>query len=310
MKSLLIMSFLVLFQWSWAQEGTEPNGTEDDPPRYGENNMSYYIFTDENGEKYASTAFAGELRGDFVVPAYITDEKIPVKIIGPSWEAPLDELLSFTIPATAEEIKSSVMCGLDSDGLAPKFRGFHVDENNPYFDEREGAVYKKDGTLVAWTPDFDSEKIVIPEGTTGVDQGVASHIRYPKVLVFPSTLEHYDGTLPTPFQKESVVICYAMTPPQLGRTASELEYQGITAYVPQGCVEIYLYHEQWGKCHEIKEITEDITTNIQPRKYTHTIKDTIYSLDGRKINGLQKGLNIVKGTDGRLIKVFNGTIAK
>lgn len=309
MKSLLIIFLLAIFQWSWAQEGTEPNGIDDEPRRYGENNMSYDIFTDENGEKYASTAFAGELRGDFVVPAYITEEKIPVKIIGPSWEAPLDELLSFTIPATAEEITSSIMCLLDSDDLAPKFRGFHVDENSPYFEEREGAVFKKDGTLVAWTPDFESGKIIIPEGTTGVDEGVAFYIRHPKVLVFPSTLEHYDGTLPL-FQKEVMVVCYAMTPPQLGRTASELEYQEITAYVPQGCVEMYLNHEQWGKCHEIKEITEDIATNIQPRNYTQTVKETIYSLDGLKINRLQKGLNIIKGTDGRVRKVFNGTTPK
>ena len=202
-SKLLIISLLAIFQLSWAQEGAEPNGIEDDPPRYGENNMSYDIFTDENGEKYASTAFAGELRGDFVVPAYITEEKIPVKIIGPSWEAPLDELLSFTIPETAEEIRSSVMCGLDSDSLAPKFHGFHVDENSPYFEEREGAVYKKDGTLVAWTPDFDSEMITVPEGTTGVDEGVAHNMHSTKVLVLPSTLERYDDTLPILYQEST-----------------------------------------------------------------------------------------------------------
>lgn len=302
MRHLSFIFLLAIAQCAWAQEGLESDDTDDGLPQYGENGMSYYIRTDENGEKYAATAFAGELKGDFVIPAYITKDKVPVKVIGPSWEHPsLDELLSITIPETVEEIKSLEMCLLDN--IAPKFQGFIVDEKNSYFEAREGAVYRKDGTLIAWTPGLKSGRFVIPEGTTGVEHGVAFLLESANILVLPSTLEHYDYYLPHIINGEVAVICYATTPPQLLKSENELIYQGTIAYVPKGCIEAYASHEEWGKCQEIKEITDDIITGIQLRKDSPITRETIYSLDGRKIDGLQKGVNILKGTDGRVRKV-------
>ena len=41
---------LAIAQCAWAQEGSELGNMDDDRPQHGENGMSYYIRTSENGE--------------------------------------------------------------------------------------------------------------------------------------------------------------------------------------------------------------------------------------------------------------------
>ena len=215
MKTKDLFNFIIIV-WALALPTTLWADDYDDFKPYTENDITYIIYEDEHGEKYAETFAYGRLKGDFVIPAYITKDSIPVKILAGSYEWAMEDLRSLTIPATVEKIDPIRVT--PQSYMAPQFHDFYVDADNPYYESCEGLLFTKDGVLIGWpyTNGMDSETITVPEGTIGIEASVMFQIDTcdPKVLVFPSTLEAVDRDLPVD-DYDLTVICRATTPPRL-----------------------------------------------------------------------------------------------
>jgi hypothetical protein len=81
-----------------------------------------------------------------------------------------------------------------------------------------------------------------------------------------------------------------------------LIYSQATLYVPQGKKEVYAQTDGWKEFLNIKEIDPSGIGTVSrngatPKEY--------YSLGGERMNGQQKGLNIIRMSDGTVRKVLS-----
>ena len=76
-----------------------------------------------------------------------------------------------------------------------------------------------------------------------------------------------------------------------------------TLYVPQGCAEVYKKTEGWDKFFEIKEYDGSTAApSIIPDDNLNIIE--IFDINGCKVQQMQRGLNIVKYSDGTVKKIL------
>lgn len=106
------------------------------------------------------------------------------------------------------------------------------------------------------------------------------------------------------------VYCYASECPITGNFAFEHTDTGITTlHVPASSVSAYKEHNVWKKFKEVVALTdEEMALNIVSPKdrFEKTDKTSIriYDLNGHRLNTLKKGPNIIKTSDGRMVKVM------
>lgn len=101
------------------------------------------------------------------------------------------------------------------------------------------------------------------------------------------------------------IYCLTETPPTsvYSGVFDDVVFAMGTLYVPQGCAEVYKKTEGWDKFFEIKEYDGSAAvTSIIPDDNLTIIE--IFDISGRKIHQLQKGLNIVKYSDGTVKKIL------
>lgn len=106
------------------------------------------------------------------------------------------------------------------------------------------------------------------------------------------------------------VYCYASECPITSNFAFEHTDTGITTlHVPASSVSAYKEHNVWKKFKEVVALTdEEMALNIVSPKdrFEKTDKTSIriYDLNGHRLNTLKKGPNIIKTSDGRMVKVM------
>lgn len=76
-----------------------------------------------------------------------------------------------------------------------------------------------------------------------------------------------------------------------------------TLYVPIGSGDIYWLHPEWELFFQIKEVAPTGIECILKKDHTNS-KHSYYSIDGKQLNSFDKGLNIIKMSDGTTKKVF------
>lgn len=77
-------------------------------------------------------------------------------------------------------------------------------------------------------------------------------------------------------------------------------YYNATLWVPDNALEKYKSSETWG---QFKNIVENNMASIKVVPNTN-FSQTTFSLDGRRINGAQNGINIIRTEDGKAVKVL------
>ena len=92
------------------------------------------------------------------------------------------------------------------------------------------------------------------------------------------------------------------------RVFHEDVYANARLYVPQGTLVDYQATQGWADFQHIEEMTDEMTgidtiDNAEESKDLDNPANTFYSLDGRKVEKLYRGVNIVRRPDGTVRKV-------
>ncbi len=91
------------------------------------------------------------------------------------------------------------------------------------------------------------------------------------------------------------------TPPAAGSTSlSGINRNTCTLYVPKGSGDLYWLHPEWGQFFEIKEVESE---NIRTTKMDDTTLN-YYRIDGQQRMVPEKGINILRMSDGTTKKVY------
>lgn len=99
------------------------------------------------------------------------------------------------------------------------------------------------------------------------------------------------------------IISYAITPPTCGSHAfDEVDKQACRLIVPPGSKEAYQNADEWKDFLTIEEDGE--TTSVATAKTGNRDINSVYSMDGKRLNSMRKELNIIRMSDGTVRKVM------
>ena len=156
----------------------------------------------------------------------------------------------------------------------------------------------------------DIEEVSIPEGVEKVENGAFWLCRQLRKLVLPSTLVRFEDYM---FDvKLDELWCYAPIPPTCHSWLANPNYNNFSShcilYVPQGSLELYQAHPQWGGFFEIVEMGTEFIPELQfcpdgnRQSKTDRSDQAIYNIFGIKVannadgtNNLPPGIYIVEG---------------
>lgn len=84
------------------------------------------------------------------------------------------------LPSTVEKLGDGALSGMDT------LQAIYVDETNPAFAERDGALYTKDGKTLVQVPAAVTE-FVVPDGVTAIGSYAFSGCAYLRGVYFPAS---------------------------------------------------------------------------------------------------------------------------
>lgn len=96
------------------------------------------------------------------------------------------------------------------------------------------------------------------------------------------------------------VYCYAEKVPGTYDNSFEGSISDATLYVPENSLELYKSMTPWNEFKSIQPISQ---TGIKTIEYLDSFNSGYYTLDGKKHNSKQKGINIIRMDNGKTKKV-------
>lgn len=107
-------------------------------------------------------------------------------------------------------------------------------------------------------------------------------------------------------QSLAAIRVLAVNPPAVGgeffASGDIGKYGTVRLYVPGESLQSYKTHEYWGKFVNIIGVKESAVTEITDESEPEISE--IYTMDGIRLHELQKGINIVVMTDGKVRKII------
>ena len=176
-----------------------------------------------------------------------------------------------------------------------------VDEGNTTYDSREccnAIIETASNKLIrGFVP------TTIPEGVTSIGKWAFSKCEDLETLVLPSTITSLDeeilggdyGVMPQD------IYCYAEEVPSAENAFRYTYIQAITLHVPESAYEEYKNTEPWSKFGNI--VKEKAVSVVSVSDNAPTIASR-YSLSGQYLTAPQRGINVVKMSDGTVKKVL------
>ena len=146
--------------------------------------------------------------------------------------------------------------------------------------------------------------VILPEGLESIGTYAFSHTGI-RNFTIPSTVTSFgEGFVSSCDYLESITSCIK-SPIDIDDKVfgadwgHEALYDKVTLYVPKGTIPLYKSVEGWKNFKEIHEA--DAVDNIKDAAKSSSV---IYTLDGRILQGPQRGINIVRTNDGTTKKVL------
>ena len=171
------------------------------------------------------------------------------------------------------------------------------------------VTHIQDNAFSAW---YNIESLKIPEGIESIGNRVFESMWGLKRLELPSTLKEIGDYQLSNDHNLTEVVSYATQPAPVSDMAfwryefimESNQYESVlpsaTLLVPKGTRQTYMATPGWNQFTDIQEMDDD--DGIEVLMKSQRIM-RIYSLDGSRLDKLQKGLNIVIFDDGTVRKV-------
>jgi hypothetical protein len=224
---------------------------------------------------------------------------------------------SITIPSCLTDIKTKAF--YQCSGL----QSIQVESGNPVYDSRNNCnaiIETESNTLLlgaslntvipntvtsignyAFTGYDELTYINIPNGLKSIgEEAFAGCYKLPYIVLPESLVSIDDYAFSSCSNLE--VYCYAEQVPETGIYVFDFAY---TLHVPAASINAYRNDEEWSKFWHIVALKDDDPkpTGIKNINQNTIIGQHYYSLDGKRINQPQRGLNIIKMNDGTTRKV-------
>ncbi len=151
------------------------------------------------------------------------------------------------------------------------------------------------------------EDVTIPEGVKRIEAGTFEACYSLTTLTLPSTMEYIGAGFLSMCDAIATINVYAQTPPTCDRDAFGTFAGSVDLHVVKGARKAYNKHEAWGNAgfNDIIDDLEVVTGIEMPTATPAAIVEVArYNATGARLNAPEKGLNIVKMSDGRTMKVI------
>ena len=145
-------------------------------------------------------------------------------------------------------------------------------------------------------------EIIIPNSVTSIGDGAFTQCYNLAIVVIPNSVTNIgSGAFISSGLKD--MYCYAEQVPEIGIYNS---YRQATLHVPAVAIDAYRNAEQWKDFGNIVALTDSDPNPTRIIAPTATLQPTIvecYDLTGRRTSQLQRGVNIIKMSDGTTKKI-------
>ena len=255
----------------------------------------------------------------FFLCSSITSVTIPSSVtsIGEGAFRDCINLTSFTIPSSVKSIGECVLA------WCPSLTSIIVDENNDVYDSRENCnaiIETASNTLIA-----GCVNTVIPNNVTAIGNKVFWGFSNLTSFTIPNSVKKigfyafcYCTNLASVIIGNGVttiedgafgacnnltnVYCYAEQVPETNNAFTYSNYTNATLHVPAISIDAYKNAEQWKDFVNIVALTDPSGIEATTATQQPTIVEC-YTIDGKRIVTPQRGLNIIKMSDGTTKKV-------
>ena len=148
-------------------------------------------------------------------------------------------------------------------------------------------------------------KVVIPDGVTSIGNVAFNNCYNLASVVIPNSVSNIgEGAFLSAGLKD--VYCYAEQVPKTGNNVFNYSYYTAMLHVPAGSIDAYSNSVQWKDFKEIVALTDSDpkpTGIIAPEATQQPSIVECYDLNGRRASQLQRGINIIKMSDGTTKKI-------
>ena len=138
--------------------------------------------------------------------------------------------------------------------------------------------------------------ITIPEGVTAMYDGAFQVCPSLTSVTIPSTMTYIDVYVFYGCTSLTEVYCHAENIPETkDNTFDSVPFASATLYVPASAINKYKATEPWSNFGSILPLTTPINSILSDEP---TMGQSYYDLQGRKLAAPQKGINIIRHSDG------------
>ncbi|WP_315349948.1 leucine-rich repeat domain-containing protein [Hoylesella saccharolytica] len=152
----------------------------------------------------------------------------------------------------------------------------------------------------------DIENITVPEGVTRIENGTFAYCYSLETLSLPSTISYIGSSVFCMNDAMTTLNISAPTPPTCDVNAFDnYSPSSLTLHVVKGAKKAYQKAAVWSSLNP-SDIEDDleIVTHIGTTQHASTATETMrYDLSGRRIATPQRGINLIKMSDGSVRKV-------
>ena len=205
-------------------------------------------------------------------------------------------LQTIFIPKSITELSSLSPSFADCQDL----ESIIVDEDNPRYCDIDGVLIDKENNCLMTYPAGKRDKeYTIPNTITSIVNYAFLKNRYLTSITLGESIEYLGIDV---FSGTSIMklTCLAKQCPESGGFADL--YYNATLYVPKESIDLYKSTRPWSYFKSIVDI-ESTDINHITNTDDNEIK-AVFGVDGKRINGMKKGMNIVKMNDGETRKVI------
>lgn len=148
------------------------------------------------------------------------------------------------------------------------------------------------------------KSVILPESITELDMYAFIECYTLSTITIPANVRKIGNMAFEDCRSMASFYCCVENPQEIemGENVFNRINENCILYVPQGCAQAYRDDERWNAFSEIREF--DTTTSVKPVEYDNVVPVEWYNLSGTKLSTPQRGINIIRYSDGTVRKVI------